>query len=493
MKPAAEGMDTVGHRASATVSGAAAGSVSGADAVAPAKTPTAFAPGLATMVGQFRRGELSPVTVTQQLLDDIQADTAGINAFCLLDPDQAMAQAHAAQARYQAGAPLGPLDGVPVSVKDLVAVKGWPTRRGSLSSLADPVAVQDAPAVTLLRNAGSVIFGKTTTTEFGWTIGSTNPHAGVTRNPRSLEHSAGGSSSGAAAQVAAGWGPVALGSDAGGSVRIPASWCGVVGFKPTFGAIPLAPQSAFAEFAHLGLLTRSVADCAWAFSAMSGAHPLDPSSLYPRASRSLPGRCLRIGWAMQFDADEVLDPTIDAALRQFTSQLGAQGYEMQPVDLRTEGLAEDMWRVWQSRIYESFVDWSPEKLALLDPRLRGVYEAGAGLGHAALTRSRARLRTFATRVATLFSDIDVLLTPATSQVAPRLDAPVAASPDAENWFSGNGFAFPFNITQMPAVAMPLGVNATGLPFGLQVVGRRYEDEQVLRFAAELELLLQRTA
>ncbi|ROT46625.1 amidase [Pusillimonas sp. NJUB218] len=483
MKPVVEGRDTTARCAADAAFGLTRST----------EIPAVQASSLASMVGQFRRGERSPVTVLRQLLDDIQADTAAINAFCLLDPDQAMAQAHAAQARYQAGAPLGPLDGVPVSVKDLVAVKGWPTRRGSLSSLADPVAEQDAPAVTLLRNAGSVIFGKTTTTEFGWTIGSTNPHAGVTRNPRSLEHSAGGSSSGAAAQVAAGWGAVALGSDAGGSVRIPASWCGVVGFKPTFGAIPLAPQSAFAEFAHLGLLTRSVADCAWAFSAMSGAHPLDPSSLYPRAGRSLPGRCLRIGWAMQFDADEMLDPTIDAAFRQFTSQLGAQGYEMQPVDLRTEGLAEDMWRVWQSRIYESFVDWSPEKLALLDPRLRGVYEAGAGLGHAALTRSRARLRTFATRVATLFSDIDVLLTPATSQVAPRLDAPVAASPDAENWFAGNGFAFPFNIAQMPALAMPLGVNASGLPFGLQVVGRRYEDEQVLRFAAELELHLQRTA
>lgn len=487
MKPVVEGRGATGQGAAAPASSLAAGTAPVTEkSVTPARS-------LAMMVGQFRRGELSPVTVMQQVLDDIQADTAGINAFCLLDPDQAMAQAQAAQARYLARAPLGLLDGVPVSVKDLVAVKGWPTRRGSLSSLADPVAAQDTPAVTLLRNAGSVIFGKTTTTEFGWTIGSTNPHTGVTRNPRSLEHSAGGSSSGAAAQVAAGWGPVALGSDAGGSVRIPASWCGVVGFKPTFGAIPLAPQSAFAEFAHLGLITPSVADCTWAYSAMAGAHPLDPSSLFTRAGGSLPGQCLRIGWATQIHADEALDPTIDTAFRQFVSRLGGQGYDVKPVNLRTEGLAEDMWRVWQSRIYESFVDWSPDKLALLDPRLSGVYEAGARLDHAELTRSRARLRTFATRIATLFSEIDVLLTPATSQVAPRLDAPVATSPDAENWFADNGFAFPFNITQMPAIAMPLGVNAAGLPFGLQVVGRRYEDEQVLRFAAELELHLQRTA
>ena len=441
---------------------------------------------LSRQVQAYRTGALSPVAVLEALLSAIQPDTAGINAFCWLDADHALQQAQDSAARYRAGRPLGPLDGVPVSVKDLVAVQGWPTRRGSKTSVDDPVAAVDAPSVALMRQAGCVVFGKTTTTEFGWTIGSTNPHSGVTRNPRAPEHSAGGSSSGAAAQIAAGWGHVALGSDAGGSVRIPASWCGVVGFKPTFGAMPLAPQSAFAEFAHLGLLAASVADCAWAFPALSGAHRLDPSSLYGRTQATLPGQCLRIGWADQIDANDTVDPEIHAAFRALVHRLEAAGYAVQPVTLCADGLADAMWQTWLSRIHESFIDWPSAQRAGLDPRLQGVFGLGAGQCAEDLVRSRAVLRQYATRLAMVFNDIDVLLTPSTSRVAPRLDSPVPATPQAENWFSANSFSFPFNVTQQPALSMPLGVNLQGLPFGLQVVGRRYADEQVLRFAAELE-------
>ena len=441
---------------------------------------------LSRQVQAYRTGSLSPVAVLEALLSAIQSDTADINAFCWLDTDRALRQASESEARYRAGRPLGPLDGVPVSVKDLVAVQGWPTRRGSNTSADDPVAAIDAPSVALMRQAGCVVFGKTTTTEFGWTIGSSNPHSGVTRNPRSTKHSAGGSSSGAAAQIAAGWGHVALGSDAGGSVRIPASWCGVVGFKPTFGAIPLAPQSAFAEFAHLGLLAASVADCAWAFPALSGTHRLDPSSLYGRSQSTLPGPCLRIGWADQMDVNDTVDPEIHTAFRALVHRLEAAGYAVQPVTLCADGLADAMWQTWVSRIHESFIDWPPAQRSRLEPRLQGVFGLGAKQCAEEQVRSRSFLRQYATRLAMAFNDIDVLLTPATSRVAPRLDARVPETPQAENWFSANSFAFPFNLTQQPALSMPLGVNEQGLPFGVQVVGRRYADDLVLRFAAELE-------
>ena len=442
---------------------------------------------IAQIVGQYRAGQLSPVQVVEGLLADITNDTAGINAFCWIDPDSAVKQAQAAHERYRCGRPLGPLDGVPVSIKDLVGVRGWPTRRGSLATGDDPVAVNDAPAVELIRRAGGIIFGKTSTTEFGWTIDSQNPHSGLTRNPRAPAHSAGGSSSGAAAQIAAGWGELALGSDAGGSVRIPASWCGVVGFKPTFGALPLAPQSAFAEFAHLGLLTPSVADCASAFAAMAGSHRQDPSSLFSRVKPTLPGKCLRLGWADCIDPDDKVDPEIAAAFRAQVEQLAEDGYAIQKVDLSHQHIANEMWQIWVSRIYESFIDWPAEKRHLLEGRLRSVYDYGADQRAIDLTRSRAALRAFATRIADVFQDIDILLTPASSRVAPRIDAG-QSNPSAEacNWFADNSFAFPFNVAQMPAISLPLSQNSQGLPFGIQLVGCRYDDDQVLRFAAEME-------
>lgn len=248
------------------------------------------------LTSAFERGQLDPVAVLDRLAEEVRSDKREVNAFCHIDLDQARDQAEASAQRWRSGRPLSVLDGVPVSIKDLTDVAGWPTRRGSLSTNSTP-APKDALLVTFLREAGAVLFAKTTTTEFGWTTASSNPHTGTTRNPRDLSRSAGGSSSGAAAQVAAGWGPLAIGSDAGGSVRIPASYCGVVGFKPTFGAIPLAPQSAFAEFAHIGPLARSVEDCQIAMRVVGQPSNRDPSSLFSRSTRTRPSR-LRIGWTL---------------------------------------------------------------------------------------------------------------------------------------------------------------------------------------------------
>ncbi|RJG04769.1 amidase [Noviherbaspirillum cavernae] len=447
---------------------------------------------IAQLADAYRHGRLSPVEVMQTLLDEIARDAhdaQGINAFCHLDPEAALAVARASEQRYLKGLPCGPLDGVPVSIKDLVNVAGWPTRRGSLSSACDPPAAQDSPSTALLRAAGAVIFGKTTTTEFGWTIVSDNPHSGITRNPHDVTRSAGGSSSGAAAQVAMGWGPLALGSDAGGSVRIPASYCGVVGFKPTFGAIPLAPQSAFAEFAHLGPLTRNVADCIAAMSVLSQPDARDPSSLYPRAA-SIEARPLRIGWTMRLDSAMPLDAEIAAVFQRLLSRLESSGYQLEEILLDAEGAASSMWQIWCSRVHESFDSWSADKRAQLDPRLQQVYEAGAAQDVALLGRSRARLRELGTRVAQTFSQIDVLLTPATPTVAPPLGRLVPdGSEAASDWFAANGYAYPFNLTQQPALSLPLGFNSQGLPFGLQIAGRKYQDNQVLAFGRELESLI----
>ncbi len=443
---------------------------------------------IAALGSAFREGALSPEAVLQPLLDAIDADTRGINAFCPLDREGALAAARAAGQRHREGAALGPLDGVPVSVKDLVNVAGWPTWRGSLAAADDPPAAQDAPAVALLRAAGAVLFGKTTTTEFGWTIRSDSPHGGVTRNPLDPARSAGGSSSGAAAQVAAHWGPLALGSDAGGSVRIPASYCGLVGFKPSFGAIPLAPPSAFAEFAHLGPLTRSMDDCIAAMAVLALPDARDPSSLFAPMAAA-PARPLRIGWMLQLGADMALDAAVEPALRRLTEALAARGHTLVPLAPEGTGMADAMWTTWCARLHESFIGWTPAQRARLDPALARAFEAGAALDAAALAHSRQQLRAFTTRLAQHFADIDLLLTPATPTAAPPIDQPVAGS----NWFAGNGYAYPFNLSQQPALSLPLGRDAQGLPFGLQVAGRRYHDAQVLAFGRELEALLKEAA
>jgi Asp-tRNA(Asn)/Glu-tRNA(Gln) amidotransferase A subunit family amidase len=484
--------------------------------------------GAVQMVAGFADGSLSPVDVAESLFDAIAGDGRdgpAIAPFVLLDREFAMAVAKASHARWRRGEPAGPLDGVPVSVKDLSHVAGWPTRRGSLATADEPVPTVDSPAVALLRASGAVIFGKTTTSEFGWATISESPQGGVTRNPHALDRSAGGSSSGAAAHVAMGWGPLALASDAGGSIRTPASYCGVVGFKPTFASVPQPPQSAFAEFAHLGPIARSVADCRLALQVLSRPDARDPASLFdrgvdrvrgsqlglnatrperyrspplsplqPSPLQPQPQRPLRIGWAARFGEQCVPDADVEAGLSRVVQQLQAAGHQVLPIDARWLDTEADAWDLWSSRVFESFVEWDAGRLALLDPRLLRVYHHGESLDMRTLARSRTRLRGMANRVAALFEDIDILLTPATAtpaltlgRLAPESHPQAALIENTTfNWFAASPYGYPFNVTQQPALSLPLGRNADGLPFGLQVVGQKYADAALLDFGASIE-------
>ncbi|NIM43899.1 MAG: amidase [Hydrogenophaga sp.] len=438
---------------------------------------------IAGLTAAYRDGRLHPSAVVEQLFAAIAADTRGLNAFCLLDRAAAEREAEASGRRWREGRPLSVLDGVPVSIKDLVNVAGWPTRRGSLGGSEEPVP-QDAPGVTPLRAGGAVLFGKTTTTEFGWTVGSSNPQAGTTRNPAAPGREVGGSSSGAAAQVAAAWGPLALGSDAGGSVRLPASWTGTVGFKPSFGAIPLAPASAFAEFAHLGTFTRSVADAALAMQVLSRADARDPSSLFVRGEAPA-DRPLRIAWALSLGSSRAVQPDVAGAVRALVRRLADAGHTVIDWPESTNDRAEDMWRVWTSRIHESFVDWSDTQRARLSPGLQAAYEQGATQSAAELARARARLRAMADALAQRFTDIDLLVTPSTPGAAPPLGEVGGGA-----WFEAvGGFTYPFNLSQQPALSLPLGTDAEGAPFGVQLVGPRFHDAAVLRAGARVEALL----
>ena len=214
------------------------------------------------LLGLYRRRELSPVEATRAVLARIDTQNAATNAYCLVRDEETLASAKESEQRWQAGEPAGLLDGVPVSVKDLLLTSGWPTLRGSLTiDEAGPWTV-DAPAVARLREHRAVLLGKTTTPEFGWKGVTDSPLTGVTRNPWDPARTTGGSSGGAAAAVASGMGPLALGTDGGGSIRIPASFCGIVGLKPTHGRVPVYPPSTFGTLSHVGPMARTVADAA---------------------------------------------------------------------------------------------------------------------------------------------------------------------------------------------------------------------------------------
>jgi Asp-tRNA(Asn)/Glu-tRNA(Gln) amidotransferase A subunit family amidase len=452
--------------------------------------------GVGALTDAYAKQALSPVETMTALLSAIADDPDGINAFVLIDREAALEAARAAEARWRAGTALGPLDGVPVSVKDLSNVRGWPTQRGSLACAEEPPASADAPAVALLRRAGASIFGKTTTTEFGWLTSSENPATGLTRHPRHLAHSTGGSSSGAAAQIAAGWGPLAFGSDAGGSIRIPASYCGLVGFKPSWGAVPQAPQSALGDLVHYGPIARTVDDCARAMAVLSAPDPHDPGSLYSRAMPARPARTLRIGWAARFGAGDWVAPDVEQGLARCAAAMQQDGYDIREVDAAGLNALEAQWVLWLTRNYESFAEWPPARRALLDPRLQRLIADGERVEMPRLAASRTALRALAGRIADLFCEIDILLSPATPGVAPlaRELAPRAHPRFAEieatnNWFVANPYAYPFNLTQQPAASLPLGRDSAGLPFGLQIVGRKYHDDDVLTLARDIEARL----
>jgi aspartyl-tRNA(Asn)/glutamyl-tRNA(Gln) amidotransferase subunit A len=452
--------------------------------------------GIRALGSAYAAGSLSPVETTRLLLERIAADDKKINAFALIDANAAMAAARESEARFRADVSLGPLDGVPVSIKDLFNVAGWPTRRGSHACDGDPPAAADAPMVASLRRGGAVIFGKTTTAEFGWAAISDCPATGITRNPRNPAHSAGGSSGGAAAHIAMGWGPLAIGSDAGGSIRIPASYCGIVGFKPTWGSVPQAPLSALGDISHPGPMTRTVDDCALALAILAAPDPRDGGSLFARTLPARPPRSLRIGWAPRFAAGAELDPAIETAFGDCVAMLGRDGYDLREIAPAGLDAIAALWPFWLSRNYESFAVLPPEKRALLDPRLLRMFDAASLLDMPTLAASRTALRGVANHLAELFAEIDILLSPATATVAPlageivpRGHGGFARAVAEGNWFPANPYAYPFNLTQQPAISLPLGRDAGSLPFGLQIAGRKYHDDEVLGLARVIEAQL----
>jgi aspartyl-tRNA(Asn)/glutamyl-tRNA(Gln) amidotransferase subunit A len=456
-------------------------------------TPTDLAACSASELLQlYRDHRASPVEATRAVLARIDALNPRLNAFCLVAHDEALAAARASEARWTKGTPIGALDGVPVSIKDLILTKGWPTLRGSRTIDAKQAWTEDAPATARLREAGAVLLGKTCTPEFGCKGETNSPLTGITRNPWNLAKTPGGSSGGTAAAVAAGLGPLSVGTDGAGSVRIPAAFCGNFGLKPSFGRVPAYPLSPFGSVAHLGPHTMSVRDAALMLNVLKQPDARDWTSLPPDPSDVLDGlelgvRGLRIAYspALGF-AQGVVDPEVAAAVARAARELEAMGAIVEavdpgfddPLDITTGLWFVGAWTIWNT------LDAAQQAVA--DPDFKA--EALLGAEYSALDVQRLNLRRGAlgSLMRQFMQRHDLLLTPAVA--IPAFDARPAGQMTLtpQSMLGWTPFSYPFNLTQQPACSIPCGLTSGGLPIGLQFVGPMFGDALVLRAARAWE-------
>ncbi len=441
------------------------------------------------MTARFRDGSLSPVEVTQACLAAIERLNPRLNAFVVVDDEGAVAEARAAEERWRVGAPKSRIDGVPTTIKDILVTKGWPTRFGSKTTEETP-AEWDSPVSARLREHGAVLLGNTTTPEYGWKGVTDSPLTGITRNPWNPDKTPGGSSGGASAALAAGMGALAVGTDGGGSIRIPAGFTGVFGIKPSFGRVPAYPASPFGTVSHVGPMTRTVTDAALMLTVITRPdrrnwHPLPPDTA--DYTNGLDGGIegLKIAFSPSLGGRRV-DPEIAAlvaaAARRF-EDLGAQVEAAEP-DLA--GNEENFRTHWFAGAANLFTRFSPEQQAQMDEGLREIADQGARITLLDYLAATDRRRVLQLNMSLFHQDYDLLLTP--TLPIPAFDAGLEFPPDYgdDRWCDWTPFSYPFNLTQQPAASVPCGLTAAGLPAGLQIVGPLYADALVLRAARAFE-------
>ncbi|MGW5736064.1 MULTISPECIES: amidase [Streptomyces] len=444
----------------------------------------------AQLVDAYRKGEFSPVDATRAVLRRAEDVQPAVNAFVRIDGDEALAQAEVSTERWRRGEPQGLLDGVPVTVKDILLQRGGPTLRGSRTIRPEGAWDEDAPSVARLREHGAVFVGKTTTPEFGWKGVTDSPLSGITRNPYDTTRTAGGSSGGSAAAVALGAAPVSLGTDGGGSVRIPGAFCGIFALKPTYGRVPLYPASAFGTLAHVGPMTRDAADAALLMDVISGGDPRDWSQLGPVADSFRTGidagvRGLRIAYSPSLGGQVAVRPAVAAAVRQAVESLAAQGAYVEETDPDFTDPVEAFHTLWFSGAARVTQHLPPAQRELLDPGLREVCARGArysALDYLAAVDVRMEL---GRRMGRFHQTYDLLVTPTLPITAFEAGAEVPKGFGHRRWTGWTPFTYPFNLTQQPAATVPCGVDRDGLPVGVQIVAARHADALVLRAAHAL--------
>jgi Asp-tRNA(Asn)/Glu-tRNA(Gln) amidotransferase A subunit family amidase len=439
------------------------------------------------------RKKLSPVELVRNTLARIEAVNPVINCFCFVYPEEAPEKAKAAEAAVMRGDALGPLHGVPYALKDLTPTRGKRTTLGS-KAYENWVPDYDAPIAEALDKAGGILVGKTTTPEFAYSGFTDSPLWGYTRNPWNRAKTSGGSSGGSGAAVAAGCVPGAEGSDMGGSVRIPASFCGIAGLKPSFGRIPFTIlPSQFDQLSHFGPLARTVSDVALFLSITQGPDERDIQSLKPALDIPIPVPASAKGLRLALSIDlgfAWVDPEVEAAVRRSAAALADAGAVVEEVELGWDWQLNDLWVAhWCVYLATFFGHTLKTHRDQLDPNVVRLMEAGLAMNAVEFKRIEIARTEQWKKLSPILERYDALICPTMSMTARDVEARNAeyGKLDANGKYRGLDMTSVFNfVSQCPAFSVPCGFASDGLPIGLQIVGRRFDDLTALRVGAALE-------
>ncbi len=443
------------------------------------------------LIDAYRRRELSPVEVTQSVLGHIERWEHHLRALYLFRPELALDQARASEARWLKGQALGPLDGVPLTIKENIATRGDPMPIGSAATELVPAA-QDAPPAARVKEAGGVIIAKTTMPDYGMLSSSLSSFHPLSRNPWNLKLTPGGSSAGAAAAAAAGYGPLHIGTDIGGSLRLPAGWCGVFTLKPSLGRIPIDPPYMGRA---AGPMTRNVVDAAWFMQVLARPDARDSMSLpaqdiaWADFDRGLDVvRGLRIGLLLEAGCGLAVEPEVQAAVAaaaRLFEQAGAQVTLMKP--FMTQAMLDGMDHFFRMRSHVDFQALSPQRKALILPYIQEWAQSAASMSGPEVFKAFSQFQL--TRVASVKASnaFDYVLSPSSpvSAFAAQLASPTN---DPLRPLEHIGFTVPYNMSEQPAASINCGYTSAGLPIGLQIAGRRFDDLGVLQLSRAFELM-----
>ena len=447
--------------------------------------------GAHALLAGYRAGTLSPVEVAQSVLTHIERWEPHLRASYLLRPELALAQARASEARWQRGAPLGPLDGVPVSIKDNIATAGDPVPLGTAATDLTPAAA-DAPPAARLRETGAVLLCKTTMPDYGMLSSGLSTFHPLARNPWDLSRTPGGSSAGAGAAAAAGYGPLHVGTDIGGSLRLPAGWCGIFSLKPSLGRIPIDPPYTGRA---AGPMTRTVPDAALMMQVLSLPDTRDSMSLpyqaiawdqFDRGSERLRG--LRMGLLLDAGCGLPVEPEVRAAIEAAARLFEQAGAIIEPMTpFLTPTMLSGMDHAWRLRSHLDLAALSPAKKATVLPYIRDWADSGASLSGAQAFAAFSQFH--ATRVATVkaCAAYDYVLSPTSPMPAFAAELPSPTN-DPMRPLEHIAFTVPFNMSEQPAASVNCGYTSDGLPIGLQIAGQRFDDLGVLQLSHAFEQL-----
>jgi aspartyl-tRNA(Asn)/glutamyl-tRNA(Gln) amidotransferase subunit A len=436
------------------------------------------------LLALYRAKELSPVEVAEDTLRRLERYEAAINAFVLYDPETVLSMGRASEARWQKSEPQGLLDGIPIALKDTLLTRGWPRLVGSRTIDSNQSWDEDSPATARLRAEGAVFFGKTTTPEFGWKPLTDSPLTGITRNPWDIERTPGGSSGGSAAAVLAGVCPLAVGTDAGGSIRIPASFCGIVGHKPTFGRVAVYPPSAFGDVAHVGPMTRTVEDAALMLDAMKGPdsrdwHSVPDDGIAYRtrlAERSLAGKRVALSPTLGYAEPA---PEVWAAVERAGQVFVELGAVVEPADPFTQSPIPIFQTLALGGFWALLRAQKPEAVEVMDPGLVELCRRGEAVTQEQYVHAIAQRAALGQSLRRFFDRYDLLLSPTMPIPAAYADPRDDGQPNPNNYRHWMPYTPAFNLTKNPSCSIPCGF-ADGLPIGLMVTGQLYDDLGVLR-------------